>query len=171
MSGMNAWLLDFGAACQAAVGTRELLHLVDAPITFAVPYTPEYCRSVVLWQERLLPVMDIAARLGTPARTAPFLAVIGYQQQRGKYPQFGALMLCSPPRQLTVSDEQACRLPDENSAWRELAISCFEHQGAPVPVLNLCRIFSSAPHPLQHGFSQDRQTGVAPLSGAANKEC
>jgi chemotaxis signal transduction protein len=142
---MNAWLLDFGGACKAAVGTRELLHLVDAPATFAVPCTPEYCRSIVLWQERLLPVMDIAARLGARPLAAPFLAVIGYQQQRGEYPQFGAFMLSSPPRQLAVSDEQACRLPDENSTWRELALSCFEHQGLPVPVLNLRRIFGNAP--------------------------
>jgi chemotaxis signal transduction protein len=142
---MNAWLLDFGDACRAAVGARELLHLVDAPATFAVPLAPDYCRRVVLWQERLLPVMDIAARVGAQPCNASFLAVIGYQRQRGEYPQFGALMLSSPPRQLAVSDEQTCPLPDEGSAWQELAISCFEHQGAPVPVLNLRRIFSSAP--------------------------
>jgi len=147
MSRMNAWLLDFGGDCRAAVGTRELLHLVDAPVTFAVPRSPEYCRRVVMWQERLLPVMDIATRVGSVSRQAPFLAVIGYQQQRGEYPHFGALMLSSPPRQLEVSDEQACRLPDKDGAWRELSISCFEHQGSPVPVLNLCRIFSIAPRP------------------------
>ena len=144
MHRMNAWLLDFGDGCQAAVGTRELLHLVDAPTTFKVPCTPEYCRNVVLWQERLLPVMDVAARVGTRPHNAPFLAVIGFQQQRGEYPQFGALMLVSPPKQLAVSDEQACRLPDTSNAWRELAISCFEYQGAAVPVLNLRRIFASA---------------------------
>jgi chemotaxis signal transduction protein len=145
MSRMNAWLLDFGDACHAAVGTRELLHLIDAPSTFAVPCTPQYCNHVVLWQERLLPVLDIAARLGALPRSAPFLAVVGYQQQRGEYPQFGALMLASPPKQLAVSDEQACRLPDENDGWRELSISCFEHQGVAIPVLDLYRIFNSAP--------------------------
>jgi chemotaxis signal transduction protein len=144
---MNAWLLDFGDACYAAVGTRELLHLIDAPSTFPVPCTPEYCSRVVLWQERLLPVMDISARIGSRPRTAPFLAVIGYQQQRGEYPHFGALLLASPPKQLAVSDEQACRLPDGKENWRELAISCFEYQGSPVPVLNLCRLFSGAPQP------------------------
>ncbi len=143
MSRMNAWLLDFGDSCRAAVGTRELLHLVDAPATFAVPCTPEYCRRVVLWQERLLPVMDMAARLGAAPHDAPFLAVVGYQKLRGEYPQFGALMLASPPRQLAVSDEQACALPAESSAWREWAVSCFELHGTPIPVLNLRHLFSS----------------------------
>jgi hypothetical protein len=96
-----------------------------------------------MWQERLLPVMDIAARLGGAARTSPFLGVVGFQQQRGEYPQFGALMLACPPRQVLVTDEQACPLPEENTAWRALAISCFEHEGAPVPVLNLNRVFGS----------------------------
>jgi chemotaxis signal transduction protein len=145
MSRMNAWLLDFGDACHAAVGTRELLHLVDAPSTFAVPCTPAYCNHIVLWQEHLLPVLDIAARLGALPRTAPFLAVVGYQHQRGEYPQFGALRLAAPPKQLAVSDEQACRLPEGSNAWQDLAISCFEYQGKAVPVLDLCRIFSSAP--------------------------
>lgn len=147
MPRMNAWLLDFGGSCQAAVGLRELLHLVDTPSSFAVPCTPAYCRRVVLWQERLLPVMDIAVRLGAASAATSFLGVVGYQRQRGEHPQFGALALASPPRQLAVTDDQACRLPEENSAWRGLAISCFEHQGVPVPVLNLNRIFGSAKSP------------------------
>ncbi len=145
MSHVNAWLLDFGPDCRAAVGVRELLHLVDAPVSFAVPYTPGYCRHVVSWQQRLLPVMNIAARVGAQPGKSSFLAVVGYQRQRGEYPQFGALMLSAPPRQLTVSDEQTCPLPDEGNAWRELTISCFEHQGAAIPVLDLRRIFGSAP--------------------------
>ncbi len=147
MPSMNAWLLDFGGAFRAAVGTRELLHLIDAPSTFVVPCTPDYCRRVVLWQERLLPVMDIAARLGAQPLASPFLAVIGYQKLRGEYPQFGALALSTPPRQLTVSNEQACKLSGENSHWQEWAISCFEHQGLPVPILDLCRVFGSVPCP------------------------
>ena len=143
MPRMNAWLLDFGGSCQAAVGLRELQHLVDTPASFAVPCTPAYCRRVVLWQERLLPVMDIAVRLGGTSSATSFLGVVGYQRQRGEHPQFGALALASPPRQLAVTDDQACGLPEEGGAWRELAISCFEHQGMPIPVLNLNRIFGS----------------------------
>lgn len=145
MSRMNAWLLNLGGSCQAAVGTRELLHLIDAPVTFEVPYTPAYCRRVVFWQERMLPVMDIPAKQGNAPQNAPFLAVVGYQRQRGEYPQFGALMLASPPQQIEVSDEQACPLPGEAQCWKELAISCFDHRGEAVPVLDINRIFHSLP--------------------------
>lgn len=143
MSRMNAWLLDLGASCQAVVGTRELLHLIDAPATYEIPYTPQYCRRVVFWQDRMLPVLDIPAKLGGAPQQAPFLAVVGYQRKRGEYPQFGALMLASPPQQLEVSDEQACPLPEEKHGWDKLAISCFDHHGDAVPVLNLARIFTA----------------------------
>lgn len=143
MSGKNAWVLDLGMNYRAAVGGRELLHLIDVPTTFAVPCTPFYCRRVVFWQERLLPLMDIASRQGGAARQAQFIAVVGYQQKRGEFPQFGALVLASPPLQVEVSDEQACSLPEEMRNWKELAISCFDYHGDAVPVIDLNRLFNT----------------------------
>lgn len=145
MSKMNAWLLDLGASGQAAVGTRELLHVIDAPLMFETPLSPAYCRRVVFWQDRMLPVLDVAAKLGEAPANTTFLAVVGYQQQRRESPQFGALVLASPPKQLFVTDEQACSLPEQNSGWSILAHSCFEHQGSAIPVLNLRRIFTMPP--------------------------
>lgn len=144
MSSMNAWILDFGMGFKAAVGTRELLHLIDVPSSFVVPCTPKYCHRVLFWQGKLLPLMDMTSRLGGAAHDAPFVAVVGYQAKRGDYPQFGALQMVSPPSQVAVSDEQACRLPDEVPEWKALAISCFEHNGMAVPVLNLNRLFGQS---------------------------
>ena len=142
MSILNAWILDLGMGYKAALGGRELLHLLDVHSTFSVPNTPPYCHQVVAWQERLLPVMDIAARLSGATQQAKFLAVIGYQKKRGEYPQFGALQLLSPPLKVEVSDEQACALPANLPGWDEMAISCFEYQNEAIPVLNLNRVFN-----------------------------
>jgi chemotaxis signal transduction protein len=143
MSRMNGWVLDLGMGYRAAVGGRELLHLIDMPKTFLVPCTPSYCHRVISWQERLLPVMDIASRLAGTEPQAQFVAVVGYQKRRGEYPQFGALLLASPPQQVEVGDEQACSLPEESKGWNELAISCFDYQGNAVPVLDLNRLFNN----------------------------
>lgn len=145
MAESNAWILDFGQQYRAAVGKRELLHLLDVHEIFSVPCTPFYCNRVVAWQERLLPVMDIASRLGGMAQKAKFIALVGYQQRRGEYPQFGALLLSSPPLQATVSDEQACKLPENTRGWNELVISCFDYHGDAVPVLDINRLFNTAP--------------------------
>lgn len=145
MPHMNAWVLDFGMGYRAAVGTREILHLIDIPSAFVVPCTPAYCHRVLFWQGKLLPLMDVACRLSGAEQTASFVAVVGYQQRRGEYPQFGALQLVSPPAQVVVNDEQACKLPDEIQGWNEFAISCFDYNGFAVPVLNLKRLFNSIP--------------------------
>lgn len=142
MSRLNAWVLDLGMGYKAAVGGRELLHLIDVPQSFAVPCTPLYSQSVLFWQGKLLPLTDVAARLNGSMQQAPFVAVVGYQYKRGEYPQFGALQLASPPQQIEVSDAQACSLPHETQGWSELAISCFEYEGQAVPVLNLNRLFA-----------------------------
>lgn len=142
----QAWLLDFGAGYRAAVGERELVHLLYTPQGYPVPRTPAHARHVLPWQERLLPVFDVVNWLGgKPHATGlPIAGVFAYQHKRGEMPQYGALWLAAPPARVSVADQQACDLPEPASAWRALAISCFEHEGAPVPILDLRRLYSTA---------------------------
>jgi hypothetical protein len=157
MPQMNAWILDFGMGYTAAVGGREVLHLIDIPASYVVPCTPAYCNSVLFWQNRVLPLMDMASRVGDVALQAPFAAVVGYQKARGEFPQFGAIQLLSPPVHVAVDDEQACELPPEAEIWRDLSISCFKYQGRAVPVLNLNRLFATPSHlPVKQNLTDDR---------------
>ncbi len=143
----NAWLLDFGEGCRAAVGTRVLVHLLDQPKVFGVPGTPGYCRRVTFWQDQCLPVMDVASRLGlAPQREPRFLAVACYREGDAEHSYFGALQLSAPPVAIHVADSAACALPDQPAAWHELAISCFDFQGSPVPILHLGRVFAPPAH-------------------------
>lgn len=141
----KAWLLDVGMETVAAVGARSMVHLLDVPVTYPVPHTPSYCNRVVSWQGRLLPVMDIARRLGAERRDTRYVAIVGYLGKKDGEAQFGAVPLVSPPRQVVVSDEQACKLPDNLQEMRGMTISCFEMDGQPVPVLNLGHLFGSQP--------------------------
>ncbi len=136
----NAWLLDFGTSLRAAVGTRVLLQILDAPKLHEVPCTPAWCHSVLSWQGRLLPVMDMAVCLGEAPQERRLVAIAGYQDRPGGTLHFGALLLAAPPQAIAVGDAQSCALPETFPA--EFAISCFDHEGAAIPVLHLARIFS-----------------------------
>ncbi len=139
----NAWLLDFGSGCRAAVGTRVLVHLIDDPKTFGVPCTPAYCHSVTFWEGKCLPVMDLALRLGlAPQQETGLLAVACYRDPADDSTHFGALRLATPPVPIVVNDAGACPLPEQPAGWRELAISCFDLQAIPVPILHLGRVFA-----------------------------
>lgn len=142
-----AWLLNFGDGEVAAVGQRELLHLVPQSSTYEVPRTPRHCRRVLAWQNQLVPVWDILEwlRPGRSDGQAALAAVVGYQERRRQVPRFGALMLTEPPRRIEVCNSQACELDKGQSAWHGIAISSFRHEGAsePVPVLDLPLMFSA----------------------------
>jgi hypothetical protein len=86
--------------------------------------------------------MDLAARLGGEAQTPRMLAVAAYQPQPGAPARYGALLLASLPIAISVSDAQACALPEQPLGWGRLALSCFEHHGEAIPILHLGRIFS-----------------------------
>jgi len=143
MRPMTAWLLDLGAGRVAAVAEREMLHLVPDPQCFELPQTPVHCRRVLRWQDRILPVWDVAAWLGAepwPA-AARVVAVVGYQKRRREAPRYGALLLAAPPVRVKVTDDDACELLQDGAGWEALAVSCFRYREQPIPVLNLRRLF------------------------------
>lgn len=141
-----AWLLNFGDGQLAAVGKRELLHLVPQPELFEVPRTPRHCSRVLIWQSRAVPVWDLCAWLAPGCRTesAPLAAIVGYQSQRRQQPRFGAVLLTEPPGRIAVKDSDACELPGGQPRWSNIAISCFLHGETPVAILDLPLMYSGA---------------------------
>lgn len=146
MKESTAWLLDFGDEMRAAVGERELLHLVSQPRLLTVPMAPLHCRSVLAWQKHLLPVWDVRTWLGKRSEHAgeTLAAVVGYQSRARQTPMFGVLALSGPPRRVHVKDADACDLPDGRQ-WQAIARSCFRHGQQPVPILDLATMFMRAP--------------------------
>ena len=143
MAESTAWVLALDQQLLAAVGEREMVHLIEAPTLLEVPRSPFYCRQVLVWNDAVLPAMDLAAWLrGQPAhRPQTLVGVFGYQTRPGADPEYGALLLANIPTRTRVTDEQACALPKQPNNWRSLAISCFQQSGHPIPILDLPRIF------------------------------
>ncbi len=138
-----AWVLMLDHQLLAAVGERELVHLIEAPTLLDIPRSPSYCRQVLVWNDTVLPAMDLAAWLrGQPAQRPQTLAgVFAYQTRPGANPEYGALLLAGIPAQTRVADAQACALPKQPGNWRTLAISCFKQGERSIPILDLPHIF------------------------------
>lgn len=147
----DAWLLELDSDRRAAIGGFEIAHvLADDPALFEIPKAPDHCRRALIWQDRMLAVMDLPAWLdgARPARERSLIAIVRYRDLDRADTGFGALVLGTAPRRVQVVDEQACDLPAPE--WKHLAIACFEHSDhGPVPVLDLAHIFSG-PLPRAH---------------------
>ena len=148
MSEISAWRLQLDEQYQAAIGQYEMVHVLpDIPETFRVPTCPFYCKSVLIWEDTAVPIMDLVARVkNRPSSVEGYiLAIVAYQAQPGSSKSYGALTMRSAPKRIQVNAAQACSLDDD--AWAEFSISCFSDAGTAVPILNLARIFSGRPAP------------------------
>ena len=146
LSSAEGWLLPIDHGLLAAVGHRELQHIVHSPKTFTVPLCPSYCDEVFLWNDLLLPVIDLASWLsdGRQVCRNALVGIVAYQIHVPHTARYAALKLDSVPKRLRVYDNQACTLPEEIPAWHEIAVSCFTYQDhGPIPILDLASVFAA----------------------------
>ena len=59
MTESRAWLLHFAGGLKAAVGLHEMSQVLISPTLFDVPTMPRYCSDVVIFQKRILPVLNV----------------------------------------------------------------------------------------------------------------
>lgn len=137
-----------------AIGEMEMMHIIPRkPYFHHVPLSPVYCHLVFLWQNEIIPVLDLNAYFDVGDDDINdferFTCIINYSNENGKV-SFGGLLLSSIPVRISVADEQACELPDDIRNLHYFSRSCFytPDSGA-TPILNLSRLFSAQPEFLQ----------------------
>ena len=142
----TAWIIELDSGLYVAVGELEMVHIIQSPEVFDIPQTPFYCSQVLIWQDGIIPVLDIPAWLEGYALPRPhnMVGIFNYQQQPESPLDFGALPMVSIPARTQVIDNQACDLPANIPGWRELSVSCFLHNDKVIPILDLPYIFSTS---------------------------
>lgn len=150
----GAWIISIPGGDRVAVGDREMVHLIAQPVGLhPVPRAAPHCRCAMMWEDQVLPVVDLAVVAGRSRYGAGDRAVAGVERLLGivAFSAHGgadvgkvALMLESVPERFEVADDMACRHPDELGRWARWSISGFRHprHGA-VPILDLPRLFAS----------------------------
>jgi chemotaxis signal transduction protein len=144
------WLLYLNGGLHAAIGLREMLYVLpEQPVIYPVPRAPAYAPGVVMWQQHLVPLIDLNVCLaGTAQVGAQKLVGIVACATAGAADvktALGALLMSQAPEQIQVSDTQACALPEAPATWRAISASCFRHPlHGPVPILDLPTILAAA---------------------------
>lgn len=143
-----ARLLEYRPGRFVAFAPHTTVALVDDPAVVPVPGAPYYCIGLMPWQDRQVPLLDlnVLLRAYPTGEAAPVghVLVLAYQCAPNRPLDYGAVCARSLVQLVEVSDEQACELPNDSDLWPWIAMSCFEHQGRPVPVIDTARLFGEA---------------------------
>jgi len=160
----HAGLLKPAADLQIAVPEYQMAEYVVDPDLAPVPLAPQHCRSVLFWQDKIVPLMELAQLAGNDsAGPVESVVVMAYQNQPGAPLRYVGIAVAEPPARIPVDDEQVCD-PAEDYAdcLRAVTLSCFSHDGQPTTILNLERLGSVdfrklavAGHPRLPAFPRD----------------
>jgi len=147
MSLSSAWLLQCGEDLSIAVGDREMVELVQGQSTHPVPGSPAHCSSVLVWQENIVPIMDLAVLYRGQGldHESSYLCLLNYQAAPHQPIQQVALRVTEAPERIQVDDGQFCDLSPElaSSLFKPVTLSCFSHHANNVLILDIASLCSA----------------------------
>jgi chemotaxis signal transduction protein len=126
-----------------------------------VPLAPHYCNSVLVWQNRLVPILDLAAAIGLGEhKTSTSIAcLLNYQRAPRQPLQQLALRVNKNPEKVYVDDTQAAELAEatENVLLESVALGCFLHGHQSIAVIDIAKLCTAE-------FRELVQTSAMPLT-------
>jgi len=143
VDGVTTWLLPLDQAVNVAVGEYEFVHIVDQPEYISIPRTPEYCKHVILWNENIVPVINLSSWFygHEQSEDAGVVAILIYNNSEGEL-LYGGIKLINIPVLDKVKNDQGCSLPGNADKWKEISLSCFKScNGEVVPILDVAALF------------------------------
>lgn len=141
-----ARLLEYKRDGFVAFAPHTTMALVDSPEVVPVPGAPYYCMGLIPWQDGHVPLLDLNTLLraypGGERAPPGHVLVLAWQEAPGAPLQYGAVCARSLVQMVEVTDDQACELPDDSDLWPWIAVSCFQHEGQAVPIIDTARLFA-----------------------------
>lgn len=142
-SGAAAWIMQFGTDLRAAVGQMELMHIIDNPEYITIPKAPDYCKQVIMWNDKIIPVIDLSAWFFPNATEKKVIvAITVYKDVRQDELKYGGIGLTEVPRMEQVMNRQVTSLPNNHDIWSKISVSCFiSSDDSHVPILDVSTLF------------------------------
>ena len=143
-----ARLIEYTHGHHVAIAPHATIELVERPVLVEVPGAAYYACGLMDWQGQQLPAVDLYTLLRAyPSEYRPpwrYGLVVAYQVAPRTPVQHGVLALPVLPQTVEVSDDAQCELPSDSDLWPLIALSCFRHDGQPVPIIDCARVFGAA---------------------------
>ena len=136
---VRAWLLEWTSQ-PLALAAAEVIEVVYEPEVHRVPVGPDWCRWLVYWRDRLLP-------LALPARgtlDGLSVVVVAYQQAPRAPLEYAAIAVRGTPQQIDVPCDADCDPPNDGVLAEPQVRACFLHEDRPIVVPELRALFASA---------------------------
>jgi len=130
---------------RVAVGQLELIHIIAQPSYIEIPKAPDYCKRVVVWNNKVIPVLDLSMLVN---KTSAYyqhnaVAVAMYVNGSEKQVQYGGIQLIDMPVLDTVSNEQKIVESELSVRWKPISISGYRSKDREIiPILDVQKIFS-----------------------------
>lgn len=142
-----ARLIEYAPGRHLALPPHTTYALLEHPAVVGVPGAAHYAYGLLAWQDTRLPLLDLNALLhagSSAVRTAipRYALVVAYQRVARGPLAFGAIGLNALPQTIEVGDTAQCELPGDSALWPQLALSCFEHEGKAIPIIDTTRLLS-----------------------------
>ena len=144
MTKAAAWIMNIDEDLYVSISQMELVHILNDPPCVQIPQAPPHCNRTLLWNDALLPIIDLSLLLEhkTPDRAGDVVAVAIYQDAKGEH-RYGGIRQLGSPKLEYVTNDQVCALPGHFDRLTPATLSCFSStSGHSVPILDVSRLFS-----------------------------
>jgi hypothetical protein len=132
---LRAWLLEWPMQ-PLALAACEVIELIAEPEIHDVPFGADWCRSLVYWRERLLPLAS-----ASNGRDEPSIVVIAYQLGARSPLQYAAIGARCMPRLIEILTDADCEPPPECFFSPAQLRACFNYDGRTLVVPDLASWF------------------------------
>lgn len=134
----RAWLLEWPAQ-PLALAPCEVIEIVDEPEVHRVPVGPDWCRALLYWRERFLPLAMPA--VGMVERYS--VVVVAYQPAPRVPLEYAALPVAGRPRQIEVPADADCEPPSNCALAASHLRACFLWEERAIVIPELRSLFAA----------------------------
>jgi len=142
-----ARLLEFDRNRHVALAVHATLEIIEQPEIVGVPGAAYYMLGMMRWQERHIAVLDLCTLLNAHPKAGAarlrYALVVAYQTAPRLPLEYAAIAVVGLPQMMHIADESQCPLPTDSDLWPLIAVSCFEHRGRQVPIVDTGRLFGA----------------------------